>query len=258
MLKKPHLKITFLLLFCLVITVGLPSTAFSQGPAAGKCTLSFEILQEENHLPLANANVSISGPVTRWLLSEPDGYAIFSNIPLGNYSVFATAPNYSVKLSQSVTLTGNTTIILLFSTTTAFFDYTPSLVKAKTVVHFDASKSSSSGVITGYGWNFGDGATAKTNVTTTHAFAASGVYRVSLTVTSTVGTATYTQTLTVTKTNNNYIILLLLIPVPFIIFFFYSRRKYYVVIQARIPPTRKHPLCPGDDTECEKCNLTPC
>ncbi len=258
--KKPSLhKITCLLLFCLIVTAALPFSASAQVSSSGRYTLSFRILEEENNLPVANANVSISGPVTQSILSGPDGFAVFSNIPAGYYSVVATAPNYSVKSSQSFTLNSDTTMTLLFSTTTAFFDYNPSIITTETVVYFNASQSKSSGVITGYEWNFGDNTTAKANVTTTHRFAAPGDYRVSLTVTSTVGVATYTQTLTVIKANHNdYILLLILIPLPILIFWIYWRRKYYVVIQARIPPNRKHPLCPGDDTECENCNLTPC
>ena len=51
---------------------------------------------------------------------------------------------------------------------------------------FDASASSDDGGITGYAWAFGDGA-AGTGVTASHAYAAGGTYKVTLTVTDTAG-----------------------------------------------------------------------
>ena len=260
--KKPnHNKFFTLVAISLIIMAALPSSTFAQAPSPARYNLRFEILEEENRLPLANANVSLYGPVNQSKLSEPDGTVVFSGIPAGYYSIIAVAPNYIVQSSQDVTLTSDTTIILLFSTTRAIFDYTPAIITTKTTVYFDASKSNSSGIITDYKWDFGDNTTTTITdrTTTNHTFAKTGEYRVSLTVTSTVGVATYERTITVNKESNlDYTPFILLLPIPLIIFLYYRRRKYYVVIQTRIPLNKKHPHCPGDDTDCENCNLTPC
>jgi hypothetical protein len=259
MTKKRNLRVTCLLLLFLAVTATFPLCTLAQESSSKTYTLTFDVLQEENRLPVNNATVIITGPVSQSAHSGPDGLAVFNNIPGGVYSVVAYAPNFAIKSSQSLTLTADTTIILLFSQTKAIFDYKPSLINVTTVVTFNASQSTSSGKITGYTWDFGDNTTG-VNVTTTHTFAAPGQYSVSLTVTSTVGVATCKQTLTVIKPqeeNRIYVFFIFLIPIPFIIFFFY-RRSYYVVIQAKLPPDRKHRLCPGDNTECENCDLTPC
>ncbi|PAP75965.1 hypothetical protein BSZ37_05680 [Rubrivirga marina] len=62
---------------------------------------------------------------------------------------------------------------------------------------FDASASTDDGTITGYAWDFGDGATG-TGSAPAHTYAASGTYTVALTVTDNEGaTATAQKTLTV-------------------------------------------------------------
>ena len=257
MKDKPILNKACILLLCLVFAAALPLVVGQITPLE-RYTITFRILEEENGLPIANATVSIRGPVTESRVSGSDGVAIFTDIPVGTYSVTATAPDYAVKSSQSIILNTDTTIILLFSTTKAFFEYTPSIITPKTIVHFNASQSNSSGVITAYEWDFGDNHTG-TNITTTHMFAKPGQYSASLTVKSTVGIATYTQIITVNPSDYNYYTpLLVFVPIPLIILLLYRRRKYYIVIQARIPPHRKHSRCPGDDTECENCKLTPC
>jgi hypothetical protein len=255
MAPKKDLNMAYFLLFCLIAIAVLPYNVHAQ---TGNYTLTFKILEAQNREPLPNAAVSISGPVSESKLSGPDGLVIFSDIPAGDYSVVANAPGYAVKSSELLTLNSDITYTLLFSRTKAFFDYKPSVIKENDVVYFNASQSNSSGVITDYEWDFGDNTTGS-DITTSHIFVKSGVYIVSLTVTSTVGVATYTQALTViTTANNNYAFLLVLVPLPLLIFWLYRRRKYYVVIQARLPPSHKHFRCPGDDSECENCNLTPC
>jgi PKD repeat protein len=77
---------------------------------------------------------------------------------------------------------------------TASFTATPALVTPGASVAFDTTASS--GGVTGYSWNFGDGQTA-TGATTTHAYAAADVYLVTLTVTDGVNPSSTTHVVTV-------------------------------------------------------------
>lgn len=81
----------------------------------------------------------------------------------------------------------------------ASFTATPATGQAPLEVSFNASASSDpDGTITGYAWNFGDGAVG-TGVTTSRTFAAAGSYAVVLTVTDSRGaTASTTRLVTVT------------------------------------------------------------
>jgi hypothetical protein len=249
-----------IIIISLIVSGALLSGIFFQAYAADQYKLTVKVFEEANRLPVANANVSIYGPVNQSKLSGPDGIVVFGSVPTGNYLVITVAPTYTVKSSHSVLVDDNKTITLLFSNTKAFFTYSPAIITTKNSVYFDASLSNSSGVITSYDWDFGDG-TIGTNRTIHHTFTKPGEYRVALTVTSTVGAAAYTQTIAVIQDGNNYFFLyFLLIPLflPLLIFLLLRRRRYYVVIQARVPPDRKHQHCPGDDSDCENCKLTPC
>jgi hypothetical protein len=248
-------------LFVAVISIALFATLIPSGffsvHAADECTLTMKILEESNRSPIPNANVSIYGPVYLSKLSNANGTAVFI-VPAGNYSVVTSAPGYTVISSRYVSLDTDKAITLLFSTTLAFFVYSPSVVQAKKPVFFDASSSNSSGVITSYNWDFGDNTTG-TNRTITHTFLKTGEYLVALTVISTVGQATYTQTIVVNSTSdNNLWFLLFLLPLLLLLLLLFRRRRYYVVIQVRLPPDRKCLHCPGDNTECDNCKLTPC
>jgi PKD repeat protein len=68
---------------------------------------------------------------------------------------------------------------------------------------FDGSGSSDpDGSVTGYSWNFGDGSPAGTGVTTSHSYAATGTYNVTLTVTdNSGGTDTISHQVTITSLN---------------------------------------------------------
>jgi PKD repeat protein len=247
-------------LFVTVISIALLAALIPNGfppvNAADEYTLTLKILEESNRSPIHNANVSIYGPVYQSKLSDINGTVVFI-LPAGNYSVVTSAPGYTVISSQFVLLDTDKYITLLFSSTRAFFVYSPAIVQVKKPVFFDASPSNSSGIITSYNWDFGDNATG-TNRTITHTFLKTGEYLVALTVISTVGQATYTQTIVVNSTNDNNIwFLLFLLPLLLLLLLF-RRRRYYVVIQVRVPPDRKCLHCPGDNTKCDDCKLTPC
>lgn len=147
--------------------------------------------------------------------------------------------------------------------TKARFTFLPSFVAPNTTVTFDASESTTTGDILSYKWTFGDG-TNGTGISPTHLYTKAGTYGVVLTVTSTVGTASNSQVIPVGTPRETFsfmwIIPLLLIPIllPIFIILLLRRRSYYVVIQARVPPTQRRPHCPGNDTICENCKLTPC
>jgi hypothetical protein len=247
----------FVTVISIVLLATLIPSGFSPVKASDEFTLTMEILEESNRSPVANANVSIYGPVTLFKLSDANGIAVFT-VPAGNYLVVTTAPSYTVISSQYVSMDTDKIITLLFSTTKAFFVYSPAIVQAKKPVFFDASLSNSSGVITGYNWDFGDNTTG-TNRTVTHTFLKTGEYHVALTVLSTVGQAKYIQIIVVNSTSdNNLWFLLLLLPLLLLLLLLLRRRRYYVVIQVRVPPDRKCFHCPGDNTECDNCKLTPC
>jgi len=120
---------------------------------------------------------------------------------------YADAGSYTVRLN--VTDSDNlwdavestvTVSIAVVIPPSASFTYLPTSPVVGDIVTFDASTSTQgSGTITGYKWDFGDGTTG-TGVTTTHIYAASGTYAVTLNVTDTEGSFdTTSQLITVGK-----------------------------------------------------------
>jgi PKD repeat protein len=123
----------------------------------------------------------------------------------------AIGSDYSTAQSRSVLIhliqTG--IIVPASATPSPAFTVAPTAPTANESVQFDASKScassldgsgacgSSSGTITSYQWNFGDGATASGKLAS-HAFARQQTYLVTLTITNDVGlTASTTQSVQV-------------------------------------------------------------
>jgi PKD repeat protein len=77
---------------------------------------------------------------------------------------------------------------------TAAFTFSPTSPASGTPVNFNASTST--GTISSYKWDFGDGSTTNTaSKTTSHTYSAVGTFVVTLTVTSGSLTATTSQTL---------------------------------------------------------------
>jgi PKD repeat protein len=249
------LMVTFFIIAAIVCVLSLPECA-----AAGS-SLTVTVKNQLTSAPIVGANVSISGPVEQLKVTGASGVVVFVDIPAGSYQILTSAKEYPNIVSQTIQVGENTNILVLFSYTRAYFTYSPYPAFANRTVTFDASMSNSTGNLIKYAWDFGDNATG-TGVTPTHTFTHTGSYKVLLTVTSTVGTATYSRIVVVTAENPEplpYLWILLIIPFFFLIpFLFYRRRRYCVVIQARISPTPCHLHCPGDGTNCDDCKVTPC
>jgi PKD repeat protein len=245
------------------VVVSLVVGAFlPYGSAAALSSLTVNV-QTDPKTPLVNATVSIYGPVGNHpqnytAKSGLNGDAYFGNLTAGTYQILATAPGFQSVVSFSLSVNGDTHGYASFSYTKPKFTYSPSHIVLDTVVSFDASPSNSSGVILGYNWDFGDN-TNGSGKTPTHKYSKEGNYTVRLTVTSTVGNAVFPQTIQVTNDSiPPWILLIIPFLLPIILFLWFRRRRYYVVIQARVPPGPKNLHCPGDGTKCEECNLTPC
>lgn len=231
--------------------------------AAAPVSLTVHFLDGSNYAPVVGALATLSGGAQNISkITDVNGTVVFSGLEMGTYLVtIADVQTRPLAAPQLVQVTHDMTITILYGHTTALFTNDPAKPMVNNTVTFDASPSTSTGIISGYAWDFGDG-TYATGVTASHVYSKSGYYRVTLTVSANVGASIYGQTITVLQEQpaNNAIFLLiipLLIPIIFVIFFL-RRKRYYVIIQARVPPYRRHPLCPGDDTECEDCKLTPC
>jgi PKD repeat protein len=231
-------------------------------PKCGAVTssLTIQVSSQLTNQPIPDAHVSITGPISDSASTNINGTITFNNIPSGNYSILVSVQDFKNTAQQQITVNGTTTTLVLFAYTTAHFTYSPSQPLINRTVAFNASQSKSSANITGYIWDFGDGSSGSGKIIN-HVFAKPGNYTVFLEVTSEVGSAAYNQLVIVTvPVENDFLWFLLLIPlfllIPLLIF--WRRRRYYVVIQARVPVYRNNPHCPGDGTKCEDCKLTPC
>jgi PKD repeat protein len=145
--------------------------------------------------PLAVAFTNTStGTITAYSWNFGDGTSSTSANPTHSY---ATAGIYSVSLT--VTGPGGTNTISKASLITVtkpvtgapVASFTPSATSgvAPLTINFT---NSSTGTITAYAWNFGDGATSAA-ANPSHAYAAAGSYSVSLTVTGSGGSNTQTK-----------------------------------------------------------------
>jgi PKD repeat protein len=100
--------------------------------------------------------------------------------------VFSLPGEFLVKVTASNSRgdIGQTSVLIKVSTLvpTAKMVAGPLRGTAPLTVNFDASGSTSTGTITSYAWDFGDGSTA-TGVTASHTYANAGYYAAQLTVT---------------------------------------------------------------------------
>jgi PKD repeat protein len=141
--------------------------------------------------------------------SDPDGTIASYDVDYGDGSAhgttvssthtYAAAGTYNVGLTvtdnQGATGTLSQTITVTKTNVAPTASFTNSI--SNLAVSVNAGASTDDGTITGYAWNFGDGATA-TGVTASHTYAAAGTFTVTLTVTDNGGlTGTTTTPVTV-------------------------------------------------------------
>lgn len=149
----------------------------------------------------ASASSDPEGPIAQYSWEFGDGHTGTGVAPT---HVYDTAGTYSVTLT--VKDAGGLTSTVSHDVIARDPNALPTAAFTETVqflsVAFDGSTSSDSdGTIAAYSWNFGDGATA-TGATATHAYAASGTYEVSLTVTDDRGgSSTSTKSIAVEAQN---------------------------------------------------------
>jgi PKD repeat protein len=256
-------KFSVALITCILLLSIAGSTFLIQEAHAATCNLTVTVLNEYNKVPIVDANVSISGPTNLLLVTDANGTVTFTNIPTGTYQVLTSAAEYPNQQAHTITLSGDQQILVLFGYTRAIFTYTPSNVTVNQPVAFNASQSETSGNMTKFNWDFGDNTTG-TGMYVNHTYTNPGTFQVTLSAISTHGRATYTLFVPVPQNPSPtpwpfpWILLVIpfLIPIPIILA--WRRRRYYVVIQARLPPEQKNAHCPGDGTKCENCKLTPC
>jgi hypothetical protein len=260
MAKNTHILFIAFLVFALAwCSFAVPARG------VGSSSLTVKVYNVANNDPIPGANVTISavsGSDHRFGVTDVNGLVVFSSIASGNYSIVTSVAQYPSTIAHYIQVDGDTRTYVSFGYTNAYFIFTPYHPATNRTVNFDGSQSTSSGTITSYSWDFGDNTTG-TGVAPTHIYTNSGSYTVILTVTSTVGTATYSLVMPISSqaedSFNPYWFLLL---VPFLILIpillFWRRRRYYIIIQARIPLNQTHQHCPGDNTKCDGCKLTPC
>jgi PKD repeat protein len=263
-MSNRHLIVKSAVLATIILSVTLFGfAANTQVNAAGIYDLSVRVL-DPNNSPIANATVTIVGPTgnpAKYSVSTDNtGWAYFHGFSEGTYQISASSHAYPASTPLVIELDQNRSVGINFGYTKAFFTVSPTRPAVNATVSFDASVSGSSGVITGYMWDFGDGA-ATTGLHATHIYHAAGVYEVSLTVTSTIGAATYKQTVTVGSNTIDIIpeliiALILLLLLPLFIFLFLRRKPSYIVIQAVKP---KCAFCNGNaDCDGSECEMAPC
>jgi PKD repeat protein len=251
-----HPKIVIIGLICLTL-LGLCLNL--QSTKAETSSLSVQVRNQLSNEPIPGASVVIDGPSSHSGISNAKGYVFFDNIPSGNYSLVVSLESYPNSSPQMITVNGATSTLVLFSYTKAYFTYTPRHPDISQTVTFNASLSSASAPIEDYVWDFGD-ETDGTGLYPTHNYDKAGSYTVSLTVHSAVGAAIYTQLVVVGTQNQDIPTAWVVILFPFFLplILIWRRRHYYIVIQARATPCSKNPHCPGDDTNCDNCKVTPC
>lgn len=244
-----------------VVSLTLAGFCFTVQPTnAQTCSLTVDVRMQETEVPIVNASVSLQGPTERCAQTDQNGQVTFNDIPAGNYSVIVSVASYPNSSPQIIVVSGETRTVVHFSYTRAFFTYAPLHPYTDETVSFNGSLSGTSTRMTNYSWSFGDGAKGN-GLFVNHSYAKAGTYSVVLTVTSTVGQASYSQLVSVSAVYSDepyfpwiFVLVPLIIP-PILV---WRRKRYYVIVTARVAPNEQKKHCPGDDTECDDCKMTPC
>ena len=229
----------YFVLAVLVFSVILVCACFFVPLCSAASSLTVEVRNEYTDGPISGATVSLSGPVSKSGVTGENGRAIFADLPSGTYNLVVSVQDFPNTASHTIEVNGDTTTYVLFGFTKAYFTYSPVQPVLNEAVIFNGSSSTSSADIVEFKWNFGDGTTA-TGASPAHVYTEAGAYTVLLTITSAVGTSTYTQQLNVAEPAIIQLFwpwILLLIPLILIplLWLLLARRRYSVVIKARVP-----------------------
>lgn len=233
-MPKPSFALTVL-----VFSVILVCACFLVPLCSAASSLTVEVRNEYTDGPISGATVSLSGPVSKSEVTGENGRAVFVDLPSGTYALVVSVQDFPNTASHTIEVNGDTTTYVLFGFTKAYFTYSPIQPVINEVVVFNGSSSTSSADITEFKWDFGDGTTA-TGASPAHVYNEAGAYTVLLTITSAVGTSTYTQQINVAEPVIIQLFwpwILLLIPLILIplLWLLLARRRYNVVIKARVP-----------------------
>jgi PKD repeat protein len=184
------------------------------------------VLTMTNHAPIASFTSSPSSPATGQSVSFDGSASSDSDGTVTSYSwtfgdgttgsgakpthSYATAASYTVKLTVTDNdgATGSVTHTITVGGSSnvppsASFTFTPGSPTTGQSVALDGTGSNDpDGSVTGYAWNFGDGATGS-GETTSHVYANAGTYTVTLTVTDNDGATGQAQhSVTVTQASS--------------------------------------------------------
>ena len=166
------------------VVAAAPVANFTMTPASGTAPLN---------VTFSNTT---TGSVTSWLWNFGDNTTSNLQSPSHTYS----APgSYTVKLTAtgpggSVTKTATTAINVVAAAPVANFTMTPASGTAPLSVAFT---NTSSGSVTTYSWNLGDGTTSTQATPPSHVYSVAGMYTITLTAIGPGGSETKTASVTV-------------------------------------------------------------
>jgi PKD repeat protein len=171
---------------------GLPVAAFTASPLTGS-TLPLNVQFTDQ----STSSTTITSWVWKWRVygDSEEKEITFSTAQSPSCQFFSVA-NYNITLTVTDSMGSNTLTKIAYIVVTssptvpiASFTATPLTGTTPLTVTF----TSTSNVLTGHTWTFGDGGTS-TATNPSHVYASSGYYTVSLTVTNESGTDTETKT----------------------------------------------------------------
>jgi PKD repeat protein len=223
------------------VTGSEPTAAFTRSPAGSVPTGS---MVQFDGTPSSD----IGGAITSYSWKFGDGST--STLPSPAHA-YASPGTYTVTLtvgdSGGNQATVQHTVTVQGQPPVAAFNPTEATVLADSPVVFDGTQSSDpNGTITGYSWNFGDGATS-TAAQPTHTYMAPGTFTVTLTVTDNSGTAaTIAHRITVIAPPPIQTLIESIIPAPILVKFGSPS-----VVAARVVDLGERLVCPGSGPVCK-------